>query len=383
MNPQAQVTPQVLSWARESAGFTAAEIVEKMQQKKVDSETVANWESGSDKPTYSQLEKLAHIYKRPVALFFLASPPQEDDIAQKFRSLPEQYAKKLSPAIRFMVRKAVIKQLNLEELYADALPKTTIVKVDMAKVNEEAIRLAREFRGRLPVTLAEQKSWRDTDTALKRWRSEIEALGIWIFKDAFKSDNYDGFFLSHDRYPIIYLNNSKARSRQIFTLFHEVGHFLLAKGGICFRQDVEDELPDEFRLEEVFCNAFAGHFLVPDDDLKLDYMPDDDEIAQYVNIYKVSSEVILRKCKDRGLIDWHGYRLVKQRLQERYLNATKPKSPGGNPDATLKTYLGTKYLSLAFAKYYQRQISELQLADYLGVKVSRLIKLEAGLYKGT
>ena len=383
MNPQAQITPQVLSWARESAGFTAAEIVEKMQQKKVDLETVANWESGSDKPTYSQLEKLAHFYKRPVALFFLASPPEEDDIAKKFRSLPEHYAKILSPAIRFIVRKAVIKQLNLEEMSAGVPPKATASKVNMAKVNEEAIRLAREFRDQLPITLAEQKSWRDTDTALKRWRSEIEALGIWIFKDAFQSDNYDGFFLPNDRYPIIYLNNSKAKSRQVFTLFHEVGHFLLARGGICFRQDVEEELPDEFRLGEVFCNAFAGHFLVPDDDLKLDYMPDDDDIARYASVYKVSSEVILRKCKDRGLIDWHEYKLIKQRLQERYSNAAKPKNTGGNSYATLKTYLGTKYLSLAFAKYYQRQISELQLADYLGVKVSNLANVEANLYQGT
>ena len=383
MNPQAQVTPQVLSWARESAGFTAAEIVEKMQQKKVDLETVANWESGSDKPTYSQLEKLAHFYKRPVALFFLASPPQEDDIAQKFRSLPEQYAKRLSPAIRFMVRKAVIKQLNLEELYADALPKATRIKVDMAKVNEEATKLASKFRYRLSITLAEQKSWCDTDTALKRWRSEIEALGIWVFKDDFQSDNYDGFFLSNENYPIIYLNNNKAKSRQIFTLFHEVGHFLLAKGGICFRQDMEDELPDEFRLEEVFCNAFAGHFLVPDDDLKLDYMPNEYEIAQYASIYKVSSEVILRKCKDKGLIDWHEYKLIKQRLQDRYSSAVESKGPGGNYYATLKTYLGTKYLSLAFAKYYQRQISEFQLADYLGVKVSNLANVEANLYRGT
>ena len=383
MNPQAQVTPQVLSWARESAGFTTAEIVEKIQQKKVDWETVANWESGSDKPTYSQLEKLAHIYRRPVALFFLPAPPQEDDIVKNFRSLPEQYAKSLPPAIRFMVRRAVVKQLNLEELYADALPKATINTVDMAKVNEEATKLAREFRERLSITLAEQKRWRDTSTALKRWRAEIEALGIWIFKDDFQSDHYDGFFLPNDRYPIIYLNNNKAKSRQVFTLFHEVGHFLLAKGGICFRQDVEEELPDAFRLEEVFCNAFAGHFLVPDDDLKLDYMPDDDDIAQYASVYKVSNEVILRKCKDRGLIDWHEYKLIKQRLQDRYSRAAQSQGPGGNYYATLKTYLGTKYLSLAFAKYYQRQISEFQLADYLGVKVSSLANVEANLYRDT
>ena len=383
MNPQAQVTPQVLSWARESAGFTAAEIVKKMQQKKVDLDTVADWESGRDKPTYSQLEKLAHFYKRPVALFFLASPPEEDEIVKNFRSLPEQYAESLPPAIRFMVRKAVIKQLNLEEMNAGAPPKTTANKIKMAQANEEAIRLAIEFRDRLSITLAEQKSWRDTDTALRRWRSGIEALGIWIFKDDFQSDNYDGFFLPNENYPIIYLNNDKPKFRQIFTLFHEVGHFLLAKGGICFRQDVEDELPDEFRLEEVFCNAFAGHFLVPDDDLKLDYMPDDDEVVRYANIYKVSREVILRKCKARGLIDWHEYKFIKRRLQDRYSSTVESKGPGGNYYAALKTRLGTKYLSLAFAKYYQRQISEFQLADYLGVKVSNLANVEASLYQGT
>ena len=389
MSLEAFITPQVLRWARENAGFSVDDIVEKLNRKRVTAEVILNWETGEERPTYAQFEELAKYYKRPLALFFLPRPPEEETLEQKFRSLPIQYIHNLPPKIRFLIRKAKVRQLDLIELYDGQPPQ----ELDQLKKFREIFnnsgkhdikKLARDTRDIMNVSLEDQTSWKDTDDALKNWREELNKLGVWVFKDSFgnEGEKYDGFYLPDNYFPIIYLNNNRSKSRQIFTLFHELGHYLLSKGGVCFRDNLEKILDGNFREEEIFCNAFAGEFLLPEDELHLTQMLSDEDIGKYARHYKVSREVILRRCREKGFIDWREYDQKVQIWKDRYLAATKKKDPSGNPFLTKKAYLGSRYLDLAFSKYYKQHISESQLADYLGVKVSSLPKLEAVVYHG-
>ncbi len=75
-------------------------------------------------------------------------------------------------------------------------------------------------------------AWRNIDEALKEWRQAIYRVGIFVFKDAFREERFSGFSLYDDVFPIIYVNNSAAKPRQIFTLFHELGHLLFHTSGI-------------------------------------------------------------------------------------------------------------------------------------------------------
>ncbi len=63
------------------------------------------------------------------------------------------------------------------------------------------------------------------DDALKLWRRAIEAHGVFVFKDSFKQGAISGFCLRHDEFPIILINNSTTKTRQTFSLLHEL--FLL------------------------------------------------------------------------------------------------------------------------------------------------------------
>ena len=67
---QIQVTPAVLRWAREQAGFSVDDLLPKF--KKLD-----QWEADDPEsfPTYPQLEQLADKFKVPVAVFFFPEPP--------------------------------------------------------------------------------------------------------------------------------------------------------------------------------------------------------------------------------------------------------------------------------------------------------------------
>ncbi len=125
MSIKALITPEVLAWARNSAGYSVDQIVEKINQRRVSRTTIEAWEKGEDTPTYPQLEKLAGYYKRSIAVFYFPSPPKEDDVNSKFRSLPEFYLQSLPPKILYLIREASAKQFGLYELYGNMAPENT------------------------------------------------------------------------------------------------------------------------------------------------------------------------------------------------------------------------------------------------------------------
>ena len=392
---KAPVTPSVLKWARETINYKIEEIVEKLSQKRVTISTIKEWESGSSEPTYAQLKKLAGWYKRPISLFFFPEPPSEEPFDAKFRSsLPEDYVAVVPPRIRFLVREATVRQWDLAEVYGDNTPeeyqkfKSEIIKEFRHEIEEgNSHAIASHIRRYLRVPLKEQLQWNTIDEALKRWRNAVESIGVWVFKEAFKEGGYSGFSLWNEKFPVIYLNNSVSKRRQIFTLFHELGHLLKHKGGIAFRKDVSDDFQGQYRKDEVFCNAFAGALLIPDEMLPGPYTPrpDDAEIEGVGDKYKVSREVILRKWREANLISRDYYREKVASWYWEYIRKTEVKQEsnkggGGDYYSTKATYLGDKYLTKMFRQYYDHRISEVRLADYLGVRVSSLEGLEERMF---
>ena len=185
-------------------------------------------------------------------------------------------------------------------------------------------------------------------------------------------------------FPLIYLNNSTPSSRQIFTLFHELGHVLLNSSGVTKSNDKYiASLVGDARYIEVFCNQFAAEFLVPSDDFDLQlrsYETLEKLVDGLSNKYKVSREVILRKLLDRKLVNQRYYDEKANEWNEQYQELVQKrkekKKGGGDYYATQAVYLGDKYLSLAFNRYYQGRLSREQLADYLSVKVKNISGLE-------
>lgn len=400
MRIEARITPEVLLWARERAGYEVDDVVEELGLKSVTHEVVSAWEKNeshlNDIPlTYSQLEKLAKMYKRPLAVFFFPKPPEETSISQQLRSLPQSHAQQLSPKMLYLIRTALAKQMDLYDIHGGNFPnEIQNFRRDIDNVNRETAKtLAAKMRQIIGISLEEQKSWKAHDIALKKWRKKLEELGIWIFKGSFKDDEYCGFYLPDPdkQFPIIYLNNNMPQPRQIFTLFHELGHFLRDKGGVDFRKNVENKFKNIYQEDEIFCNAFAGSFLVPDDSLPIPSRPlDDEEIESYTtrysNEYSVSREVILRKLLNNELIkptqynskvkQWRG---IFEKLRK---EAREQKKGGGDYYRTKKTYIGDKYLNLLFQQYYQQRINEHQLAGYLGSNVSGVHRFEELILRG-
>ena len=377
MKENIPVTKEVLRWARLTMGLSVDEVAHKMKK---NSDAILDWESGKDTPTYAQLEKLAYqIYKRPLAIFFFPKPPEEEPPKRSFRTLPAHEIEMLSPRIHYLLRQARVMQINLSELNSGVNPaKKNIIQDLSFTPDTSASEIAYKVRKYLDINLNQQFSWLNVDLALKEWRKQLEFHGVYIFKEAFKDEVISGFCIYDKIFPIIYINNSKPKTRQIFSIFHELCHLLLKTGGIDTRANHYIKyLKGNDKKIEILCNSFAGEFLVPDSDFDScisDIDITDAAMEDLASKYKVSREVILRKLFDRKRVSQDYYNeKAKQWANE--IRAKQSKS-GGNHYATKKAYLGENYIELAFSSYYRNKISIDQLADYLGVKTKNISGIE-------
>ena len=155
MKEQIPVNPDMLAWARETAGLSLEETAQRMKKA---IETIELWERGEGAPTYVQLEKLAYqVYKRPLALFFFPEPPQEETPKQSFRTLPEQEIEMMSSRMKILIRKARVMQANLTELNEEVNPaEKKIFKELSFDVNQPLVEMTKTIREFLGITLDNQ-----------------------------------------------------------------------------------------------------------------------------------------------------------------------------------------------------------------------------------
>ena len=378
------IRPSVIRWARESIGLSPEEVAQRLKRQV---EEVLAWESGEQAPTYPQLEKLAYqIYKRPLAVFFLPEPPQETQPKTEFRTLPLADLNELLPDTRIHIRKAHAYQLALSEIFNENPSQHKICK-GLSNVDKQNIsRFSGKVRDYLGINIETQADWKQPDVALKAWRKAVEDKGVFVFKAAFKQKDISGFCLSNDQFPVIYLNNSTTKSRQVFSLLHELCHLLLHENGISkFDNTYINDLPGNVQKLERLCNAIAASILIPPNDFESqsNHLPfeiegvDDSEIEGLANRYAVSREVILRRFLDQNRVSPHYYR-----QKAGVWASQKKKSTGGDWYASTKSYLSERFAQEVVSQHYRNKISVERASELLGIKAKNFEGLEQRILQG-
>ncbi|MCA9813566.1 MAG: ImmA/IrrE family metallo-endopeptidase [Candidatus Obscuribacterales bacterium] len=268
-------------------------------------------------------------------------------------------------------------QLNLHELTGGKNPAAGLITRDLQFSPTAAVEsMATSVRDYIGIPVETQKSWSDIESALSEWRSALQRAGVFVFKDAFKEQNYSGFCLYDEEFPIIYVNNSSTKTRQIFTYFHELAHLLFHTSGIDqLHDEFIDKLTPDNKKIEILCNRFASEFLVPgsiinDTIQKYDASASTAELL--ANEFHVSREVIFRRFLDLNKITNSQY---KAAVEEWNQQRTKGTGKGGDYYWTKLAYLGRGYVSLAISQFQQNRIDENKLADFLDTKPKNLEKL--------
>lgn len=383
--PVTGVQPEVMRWARQSIGLSVSDVALRMKRPVDD---IESWETGNASPSYSQLEKLAYqIYKRPLAVFFLPAPPEEVSPAREFRTLPAEDLQTLVADTHLHIRRAHAYQLALRELFGTRNPSEHCIwqKLSLSRANsiEEQAAAVRSYLG---ILLEDQVRWQDEDHALKEWRKAIEDKGVFIFKESFVQKDISGFCLVDSQFPVVYLNNSTTKTRQTFSLLHELAHLLLSVNGLSkFDQRYVDRLPDQEKKIEQFCNAIAAEILIPSHDFQMQAKQfpaniertSEQQFSDLAARYGVSREAVLRRFLDQDRVSIPFYE-----QKARTWAAQQKKGSGGDWYASQNAYLSDRFAKEVVSRHYKNQLSIEQAADLLGIKPKNFAGLEQRILQG-
>lgn len=381
--PIAGIQPSILRWARQSIGLSLLDVAHAMKKP---ASAVEAWEEGADAPTYVELERLAYaVYKRPLALFFLPSPPEEVPPTREFRTLPDTDLESLAADTYLHIRRAHAFQLALQELFDRPPNERNIWRSLGLTVQTSIPAQALAVRDYLGITLEEQTTWKSDALALKQWREAVESAGVFVFKAAFRQKEVSGFCLMDQNFPLIYLNNSTTKTRQIFSLLHELAHLLLSMNGLSkFDTSYIDRLPAPEKRVERFCNAIAAELLMPADDFRSQAAgfpadierSSDQQFAELAARYAVSREVVLRRFLDQGRVERSFY---EQKAKQW---AAQKKAGRGNWYASQNAYLSERFAQEVVRRHYRNQLSLEQASEFLGVKPKNFAGLEQRILQG-
>ena len=371
---EALATPTLLTWARESAGFT---LEEASQRTHVNQMLLAECEAGVKKLNLRQLRELSRVYKRPLGLFYLPEPPRDYSPIVDYRKITET-GRRRSPELTYEIRRAIERReiaLELLELAGEEIQSFPIA----ATIRSNAERLGEQIRGFLGVTMQQQIGWAGESNAYSAWRTTLENHGILVFQaSGVEAEEARGFSIAQLPLPAIAVNSQDTHAGRIFTLFHELAHICLRTSGICDFSDGQQI--------EVFCNAVAAAALLP----KAVFLKDplvapsveqrswtDEEIRILSGRYHVSREVVLRRLLTFDKVTRAFYERKRAALVRQY---RKRKDTGPISQTTLVlSRSGRFFTSLVVASYQQRRITGSDIADYLDLRLRHLPKLQQEL----
>lgn len=388
---KARVKPELLQWARESAGFDIPVAAKKLNVKP---QRIEQWEGEGDSPTIIQLKNMGRVYKRPISVFYLPKRPKDFKVMHDFRRLHGQVAGQYTPALRMASRMAQQRRelaLDLWRELGDDPPRFSL----RATLDADADQLGAQIPKALSASFVEQTTWRYPNEGFQRWRTKMEEAGILIFQvRGIERSEMRGFSVAEPTLPVITVNADDSDNGKIFSLFHEFVHLMLCESGLC---DFDEEYarPPEEQKVEVFCNRVAAAALIPAEQLLQSSIVaaqtsatswSDDQLNELARHFCVSREVVLRRLLtlDRTTNDF--YRSKRRQFLKEYdeyrkraKEKARAREGGPSPSRLAVSNYGKGFVRLVLNTYYQDRITLSEVSDYLGVRVKHLPKIEAAV----
>lgn len=379
MVTKAKINSAMMKWAREYAGFTHGH--EERLPKDIKSKYEA-WEKGENSPTWNQLREVSKKYHIPTAFFFMDCPPNFDNLPNmiNYRKLvADSIYETNSPNLINNIRKSETRR----EIYLDLLNELNedILLFKVPKLEHDTKIFSNYIREILDISLSTQKSWyKEVNhyNFLNKWKEVLnEKLGVLIFEtEGVLLEEMRALCIFHEKIPIILLNGKDSVNGRIFSLFHELTHLLLGESAICG--------DDENTQEEIFCNAVAGEFLVPEHDLNISINGVTDllsynSLKKLYNSYGVSEHVILRRLLDANKISRKDYISYINSYEESF---SKSSGSGGNYLNNMIKYNGKAYYSVILDAYEVGIINSLEFSKFTDLGKKQIPKLQESFYGG-
>ena len=379
MNEKLPITPKLLTWARETTGYSVEQVAKRLKK---NPDEIRKWENGDSTPTVSQLERLAYdIYKRPLAVFFLNTIPKEPNLKSELRTLPESEIDSFSIIFRKNIRETRDKQYALQELFPLGNPSSEYLLSKFHFEKSRPEQSAQNLRDFLNISIELQQSFKKPEDAFKYYRNLLAEYGIYIFQYSLPHD-IRGFCLYDKDFPVSTISSQDWPNGKIFTIFHELAHLFFKTSGVTKQKEAISFRNPESKEIEIACNRFAADVLVPKRILlrmpvvrdKKDTVWDIESLKGIAKVFNVSVEVILRRLLDLNLATRKQYEDYRQGMPRR-------RKPKGGPEYGVRivTQLGPNFVRAVFSQLRTNKINALEASDYLNVKVDFFQKLQGAL----
>ncbi|MCE2523710.1 MAG: ImmA/IrrE family metallo-endopeptidase [Rhodobacteraceae bacterium] len=339
------VNPDILKWARQSAGMTPEFAVQKLGIRaskgigQVD--RLAALETGGEFPTRSMLKKMSKVYRRPLLTFYLPTQPKKGQRGEDFRTLPASATasdRALADAVMrdISARQSLVRMVLEEENEVEELR-----FIGSATISSEPSDVADHIQTTLKFDIAKYRKSKSTRAAVSYLRNLAEVAGIFvIFVDNLGNhhskisvDIFRGFALSDDVAPFIAVNANDSVGAQAFTIVHELAHLWLGITGVSGS--------DNLHRTEKFCHDVASEFLLPRSQLAQLSVSENNGssnamqlIAEFADVHKVSRTMVSYRLYRSRVISFKFYEKIKQEFQELHHD-------GKNHDQNLTTTTGS------------------------------------------
>jgi len=376
---EATPTPAVLVWARKTAGMSLDVAAQKADVK---SDQLVSWETGLSRPSLPQLRKLATVYRRPLAAFYLTEPPQRFEVMRDFRRLSTAHvALDSSPKLSYEIRKAFDRREWALELMEGVDEPATLFSAQ-ARLGDGVETVASRLRQAIGATVSQQRVWTNDHEAFRQWRNLLERSGVLTLQaTGIQLDEARGFSISMKPLPVVVVNIKDSPRGRIFTLLHETAHVMLNEGGICDLSDDE---------AEIFCNRVAGAALFPKEELlasatvtrhrRDDPHWTDAELMQLSRQFGGSREAALVRLLTLKLTTQSFYEAARKEFLKLYEQQQRQKEEAEGfapPHVIAISSAGPLFTSLVLENFYRERITASDVSDYLQIRLKHVKELQA------
>ncbi|MER9773285.1 ImmA/IrrE family metallo-endopeptidase [Mesorhizobium sp. M0220] len=387
-----RVNPDVLKWARETAGLDLDEAAIKLGIKDLraisGADRLAVLESGDDEPSRTLLLKMTQQYRRPLLTFYLPAPPRQAERGEDFRTLPEEYGRRDAALVDVLLRDVRARQEMVRSLLEVEDEASTLPFVGSFDMTGGAKQLAGEIAATLGFNLAQFRRGGRND-AFAYLRDLVERQGVFVLlignlgshHSVLDVELFRGFALADPVSPFVIINDQDSEAAWSFTLLHELAHIWIGRTGI---SGSNPSTPIE-----VFCNDVAGQILMPDGEaLREDALrgAGTDQvmarIRQLADAWQVSHSAVAYKLFRGRIIDRETWIEVSgifrgQWLQNRAAARERNKENENGPNyyVVRRHRLGNRLVGLSARMLAEGALSPSAAGRILGVKPTNVYAL--------
>lgn len=391
-----QINPEILSWARETAGLSVAEAAEKLGLKATIKATAAEKllqvESGARPISHGLLQSAVSTYRRPLITFYLPRPPVRGERGEDFRTVTGAVSPRDNATLDALIRDVRARQQMLREVLVDDENAQELPFVASCRIGDGINKVEASIRATLGITVDDQRRAKDPAALFSSLRAAAERAGIYILllgdlgshHSDIGEDVFRGFALADDFTPFVVINDNDAAAARSFTLVHELAHIWIGASGVSGPLRGASE-----NIVERFCNGIAGEFLLPAAAVA---GLGDIQGAEVARVLAVTSDVARAWNVSQGVVTYRlllngwisddvaaaMFRVFSDRWRAERQRAQQAREPGElGPDyyVVRRSRLGAALLDVVRRALQADTLTHTKAAKILGVKPTAVDKL--------